>query len=154
MYVFVLCLISGVGCGIFFDIQRSLRRLIAAGGVRTAFEDTAFAVVCVVGAIGLGFLFNNGQMRYYQVMGVLSGALFYAALLSSITMKILAVFYKALGHFFIRPVVLLMKTVSIPFVKIFSLAKFIFKKLKGIFLRGVRVFKTKKKTMKKRMKML
>ena len=93
MYVFFLSVLSGLGCGVFFDLQRSLRRLHFAGSIRTTIEDIIFVVVAVGVTIALGFFFNNGQMRYYQVMGSVSGALFYAAFLSRIVMKILKFIY-------------------------------------------------------------
>ena len=79
LFVFVLCVISGAGCGAFFDVQRSIRKLHFAGTFRIIAEDLLFVIICTAVAILLGYFFNRGQMRYYQIMGLISGALFYIA---------------------------------------------------------------------------
>ena len=154
MYVFILCLISGIVCGMFFDIQRSLRKISAAGGIRTVIEDTVFVAVCTGTAIGIGFLFNKGQIRYYQIMGLVSGALFYAAFLSRIMMRIMRKIYVFLRRFIIVPVITVLKAVFFPFVKLYSFLKKNFIKTKVYSDRFFRALKSKKKHLKKRMKML
>ena len=109
MRVFIICLLAGIICGIFFDVQRSIRKAVTAGSVRTLFEDLLFTVVCT-GVIALaGFFFNKGQMRYYQILGVISGALFYSAFMSSLMMKFLKGLYCVTKKVFVIPTVKIAK---------------------------------------------
>ncbi len=154
MYVFLLCVLSGLGCGVFFDVQRSIRSVKRAGNVRTLFEDLLFALICVLTAVAFGYFFNSGQMRYYQVMGFLSGILFYAAFLSRLTMRLMDAVYSAAVKFFIIPAVKFVRMVLVPFRKLFTLAKVFLLKIRRLLRKIFVAFKLKKKILKKRMKML
>ena len=154
MYVFFLCFLCGLGCGAFFDFQRSIRKLVRAGKFRTAVEDIAFDVLCVSAAVFLGFYFNNGQMRYYQVLGAGSGALFYAAFLSRTVMLVLAKIYRFTARFIIIPFVKVVKATAFPIIKLFELIKKYIRKSKKTFSRILKGIKSRKKHLKKRMKML
>lgn len=154
MYVFFLSVLSGIGCGVFFDLQRSLRRLRFAGGIRTTIEDIIFVIVSLGVTIALGFFFNNGQMRYYQVMGGISGALFYAAFLSRTVMKLLQLVYSILEKIIVKPVALLLRIASVPMRKLWDIVKALSGKMKKIKKKISRNLKKGKKHLKKRIKML
>ena len=154
MHVFLLCLISGIACALFFDVQRSLRKISTAGKVRTAVEDIIFVIICTVIAIAVGFVFNKGQIRYYQIMGLVSGALFYAAFLSRIAMKALKKTYAAINKVIIVPVIAMVKIIILPFKKIYPVLKHVFSKIKIKIMHILRMLKCRKKLLKKRMKML
>ena len=154
IYVFLLYVALGMLCGAFFDVQRFLRRLNFAGSTRTMLEDILFASVCVCVMIGLGYYFNNGEIRYYQVMGAVSGALFYAAVLSRIFMKILFVIFKVIKNLVIKPVVKICVLLLIPIKKLWAILKKIGHKSRRITKAFVRNIKKRKKHLKKRIKML
>lgn len=154
LFVFVICIVSGIGCGVFFDVQRSLRKMTSAGKIRTLLEDILFGAVCIGGAIITGFLFNRGQMRYYQVMGLISGVLFYTAFLSRVTMKILTVIYGFSGKYVIKPIVLTVKAILSPLLKIYLVLKKTYLKMRLHLLKVLRHIKERKNRVKKRMKML
>lgn len=154
IYVFSLCILLGILCGAFFDVQRFLRKLSFAGNARTMLEDVLFAFVCIGVMIGFGYYFNNGEIRYYQIMGALSGALFYAAALSRIFMKILFILFKIIRNLVIKPLVKICLILLAPVKKlIFVLKKFILR-LRRKVISFVRNIKKRKKRLKKRMKML
>ena len=154
MNVFFLCVISGIVCGLFFDLQRSLRRVARAGMVRTLFQDIIFALVYMGTAFYCAYSFNNGEIRYYQIMGVLCGMLVYAAFLSETAMKIMAFIFASLLKFVIAPICILLHAIGAVFTRI----RLFFKKflgkiktfLKGFFAR----MKKRRNKLKKRMKML
>ncbi len=154
MFVFVLCVISGIGCGLFFDVQRSFRKVSFAGKIRTTAEDILFVLVCIVAALALGFYFNRGQMRYYQVMGIISGALFYAAFLSRITMKLLSLTYKIIEKILVRPLITIIKAIVRPLIGISGILRKKSLRIKGGIHRILHRMSIKKKQLKKRMKML
>ena len=154
LFVFVLCVISGIGCGLFFDIQRSIRRVFSAGRIRTAAEDFFFVMVCIVTTIASGFYFNRGEIRYYQVMGLISGALFYGAFLSRITMRFLLWLYKFITKYFLHPLAMVFKAVIYPVIRIIKLTRKKIKKINGMRRRVFLMAKVREKQLKKRMKML
>ncbi len=154
MYVFVLCVLAGALCGVFFDVQRSIRMLKRAGQLRTHLEDLLFAFVCVLTAIILGALINSGQMRYYQIMGLLSGALFYAAFLSRTVTKILRSIYRIFEKFIVVPLIKATRIILMPFAKLFVLSRKIFLKVKAFLRKIFYALKLRKKIFRKRMKML
>ena len=154
MYVFALYVLLGLLCGAFFDVQRFLRKLHRAGSTRTQLEDILFAFVCVASMLGLGYFFNNGEIRYYQIMGSISGFLFYASVLSRIFMKTLNVLYSIIKKLIIRPIVKILYLLFIPIRKILYFGKKITLKIKKLFLRTRRNIKKRKKRLKKRIKML
>ncbi len=153
LMVFLLCILSGIFCALFFDLQRSLRRIHSAGKIRTTAEDILFAVVVTFVLIGLGFYFNRGQMRYYQVAGALSGALFYVAFLSRISMKIIEEICRIIKYS-IRPIMILIRIISSPILWIYRLIKALLLKIKRAKTRILCYGKKKFLKLKKRMKML
>ena len=154
LYVFVLCIMAGIVCGVFFDTQRSIRKLVAAGKIRTMLEDFLFAFVCLGIMTVSGYFFNKGQMRYYQILGVLSGALFYAAFMSRITMKLLKAIYVIVRKYIAAPCVKIFKILTYPLLKT---VLFLHRKIQktGHFTKRISsAVKSRAKRLKKRMKML
>ena len=154
IFVFGLCILSGLMCGVFFDVQRFLRRICRAGNVRTTLEDIAFAVVCTVVVLWFGFHFNNGQIRYYQFLGTLSGVLFYAAFISRYIMKLFELFYKAFKSIIIKPVFKICIILFKPIKKVFMYLTRHLRKLKAVLAKVKKSFILRKKHLKKRIKML
>ena len=81
--VFFLCIFAGILCGIFFDLQRSVRKISCKGRIITTIQDLLFALFYVGVALFVGFNFNHGEVRYYQVLGVFFGILLYLLLFSN-----------------------------------------------------------------------
>ena len=154
VYVFFIYVITGISCCAFFDLQRFIRRLLKAGSVRTLLEDLFFAILCATVLIVTGFLFNDGQMRYYQFAGAVSGALFYAAFLSGKVMLIMEKIYNIVRKILIKPIVKILKIIYIPFNKTAELIKRIFLRARRVFARLKRALKKRNKLLKKRIKML
>lgn len=154
IYVFSLFVLLGMGCGAFFDVQRFLRKISSAGTVRTTLEDILFSLLCIALMLGAGFMINNGEIRYYQIMGAVSGILFYAAVLSRTFLKILSVVFRAGVNLLVKPLVKIIHILMIPLSKFMSFMKRkearIKNKIKGIR----RSAKKRKKLIKKRIKML
>lgn len=147
IYVFSLFIVLGMVCGALFDVQRFARRKCGAGSIRTTLEDTVFTIAFTGAMLGAGFVLNNGEIRYYEVMGAISGLLFYAAFLSRFFLKILDVFFGILKKILIRPLVKIAGLFMLP-VKKTAL------KLKRQFTRMGRRIKNVKKTLKNRRKII
>lgn len=154
MNVFLLCVLSGILCGIFFDIQRFLRRIRFAGGMRTTVEDVLFATVSIALVLGFGFRFNYGEIRYYQVMGSISGVLFYSAFMSRIMMRVFDILHKLIKNIVIIPAIKICTFLMRPVRKLVRLLKRALKSLKRLMKKVLQNIKKRKKHLKKRMKML
>lgn len=154
MQVFLICILSGMLCGVFFDIQRFLRKLHSAGKVRTMIEDVLLAIVSIATVLGFGLRFNNGEIRYYQVAGSISGVLLYAAFLSRITMKIFDVLRIVIRKIILVPLIKIYLLVKKPIKRIAVLLKKVFSALKRRIKKVFSGVKKRRKHLKKRMKML
>ncbi len=154
MYVFLLCVALGIGCGVFFDFQRSIRKIFFAGVLRTTLEDILFAFICIGAVLALGFFFNNGQIRYYQILGSISGALFYAAFLTRGVTKLFSVFYSVTGKIIVRPIIKICALAVVPLRYLLAFAKRLQKEFKGANVKALRALQSSRKMLKKRIKML
>lgn len=154
IYVFSLFILLGMACGALFDVQRFLRRKRFAGSVRTTLEDIVFTVLFVGIMLGASFAVNSGEIRYYEIMGAVSGILFYAAFLSRIFLKILAFVFKTAEKLLVKPIVKTTLLFIVPIKKIALRIRKRFVKIKRK-LKGIRKdAKKRKKIIKKRVKML
>ena len=152
--VFLLCVISGMGCGIVFDVQRLIRKVFSAGKIRTAVEDLMFGTICTVITIAIGYLYNRGEIRYYQVLGAAFGITFYAAFFSHITTKIIKRMNSFTRQFVLLPMFSIVKLIFAPLIKIFYLVRGVAERKKRKILKCCSALSKKRKKFKKRMKML
>lgn len=128
--------------------------MFSAGSTRTLVEDFVFAVFSVFMTIVPGFIYNNGEMRYYQIVGILCGGTLYAAALSRVVMKILSFLFRLVEKIIVKPVVKICLLLTIP-------VKWIIRRIKKLKNLGKRVqkklsrhSKKRRKALKKRIKML
>lgn len=154
LYVFFISVGAGAVCGVFFDIQRTIRKHFYAGKWRTAFEDILFTLFCIWVILAVGYIFDEGAIRYYLILGSISGALFYAAFLSSFFMKLSGKLLNLILKAVVLPTKKLLKAAAYPVRKILNFRKRFSAKrkkvLKNIFSKlGRRI-----KKLKKRIKML
>lgn len=153
MTVFLLSILAGIGCGIFFDFQRSIRRVYGSGAVRTAFQDMLFTAVCAATAITVGFWKNFGQVRYFELLGAAAGALMYCALLSRFVMQMFCVLHKLFVTVIIKPIAAVVRLAAIPFRKGFALLKRLRVFLTGKIRLAAKKLAKRRRNIKKRINM-
>ena len=152
--VFFIYVISGFICGAFFDAQRIFRRMIKADLIRTSIEDLVFAFFTVFMTIAPGFVYNNGEMRYYQCIGILCGGVIYAVVLRPFLRKALYFIIWLINKILVVPII------GIYRISVFPLKRTVNKirQLKNIEMKVKkklsRHLKRKGKAVKKRIKML
>lgn len=154
LYVFMVSLGSGMLCGMFFDIQRSLRKKLHAGEWRTALEDVIFILFCIGITLSVGYFFDEGAIRYYLILGSISGALFYAAFLSGIFMKIYGKTLDLIVKLILVPAKKIFKSALCPIKKICLLRKRFSAKKRKVVKNILSKLKSRRKKLKKRIKML
>ena len=101
-----------------------------------------------------GFIYNNGEMRYYQIIGILCGGILYATALSRVVTKILYFFFRLAEKIIVKPTVKICLLLIVP-------VKVLIRKIKKLKNFGKRVqkklsrhSKKRRKALKKRIKML
>ncbi len=154
IYVFSLFIVLGMVCGALFDVQRFVRRKCGAGNIRTTVEDTVFTIAFTGTMLGASFILNNGEIRYYEIMGAISGVLFYAAFLSRFFLKSLGVFFGILNKILIRPLVKITEILMFPVKKTALKFKRQFTRVGRRLKNLKKALKNRRKIIKKRVKML
>jgi len=154
MNVFLICIAAGIICGAFFDFERSIRRIYGSKNSSVAMHDVVFTAVCIIIMIWAGTYFNNGELRYYQILGALCGALLYASLLSSAFMWVFCTAHKIFIKLILKPVFILLKKISGGVRIAFSFILKFYKKITKKCLNFVKKSAGRIKNLKKRIKML
>lgn len=152
--VFFLCVLTGIICGVFFDLQRSIRKIYFTGRIITTLEDILFVLFYVGIALFVGFNFNHGEVRYYQVLGIAFGILLYLLLFSAFVMKIMQIFGKAFYISIIKPLVFLYVRLFALLKKLFSALAKMLKRIKIICKIACNIQVNNINRLKKRLKML
>lgn len=88
-YIFLSTLYGGIIIGFIYDIYRIFRYFFKPKKVATFIEDLIFWVIIALIALFV-LIFNSwGELRGYEFLGFLSGAILYNKLLSKIVITIL-----------------------------------------------------------------
>lgn len=88
LYSMLVFIISGIFIGIFFDIFRILRKSFHTPDIITYIEDVLFWLITGLFLIFVIFNFTNGEIRIYNIIGLILGSLLYMILISKIFIKI------------------------------------------------------------------
>ena len=117
--VFSWCLLCGVAIGIIFDIFRIIRRLFTTGTVAAMVEDVIYWILAALVFFLFSLGVSSGEMRYFQFVGAVVGAIIYFATVSRFLIKIL------LGtiNIITVSVVFIAKAVSVPLRLIYKLIR-------------------------------
>ncbi len=152
--VFFICIVFGLLSGVVFDLGRSIRKVYGGKSVLTIAEDVLFSLLYITALIILCYLFDEGRIRYYHLLGAVFGVLLYALLLSRIVLKVFCTVHMFFIKNILSPLIKLIKLIFIPFKLFTTKIIALFKKLKRRFKRISKNIKNKRKRMKKIMKML
>lgn len=122
LYSMLVFIISGIFIGIFFDVFRILRKSFHTPDIITYIEDALFWIVTGLFLIFVIFNFTNGEIRIYNIIGLILGGILYMILISKFFIKINV------------KIVLFLKKVIISIVKVLILPiQFLAKILQKIF---------------------
>ncbi len=113
---FLYACLLGVGFGIFYDVFRILRCAFPTGKVIAFAQDVVYFSVCALATFLFLMNFNDGQIRFYIILGEVIGAALYFCTLSLLIMgvskAIIRIFKKVLGFLYritLGPVVRLIR---------------------------------------------
>ena len=123
LYVFLIFIVVGIVIGILFDIFRILRRSFKTGDFITYIEDIIYWIFAGLIILYNIWFFNDGEIRFFMIIGIFIGAIIYALTFSSIFIKIESFFMKKIKFLFI----FFYNILKIPIEKIIILFKYMIK---------------------------
>lgn len=86
--VFLLyALMMGIFITFLYDILRILRRAVPHGGFLLSLEDICFWIYCAAEVFLMMYHESNGTLRWFAVLGALTGMLLYRRLVSPFFVK-------------------------------------------------------------------
>lgn len=120
-------LLLGILLAFFYDIFRALRKTIYHSERLVAFEDFLFWMICSFFIFFLFYYCNDGNIRFYVILGIILGILFYIFVCTSYAMKFLLIFFRvftiAIKNLFLflhLPVKFFRKLLANPLKKIYQ----------------------------------
>jgi len=91
--LFLIMAITGIAVALFYDFFRSFRHARKKAykeiNIIVHIEDVIFVIVSFVLVIFVVIIFNDGEIRGYMVLGLIAGLLFYYALISPLSNRII-----------------------------------------------------------------
>lgn len=141
VYVFFVMAAAGIGCGFLFDLLRVWRRLLRPGKISTGISDLIFWLVISASIFAIIFTVNNGELRWFELLGLILGCMIYFLAFSHICMKVVS----AIAKFLAKILIWILKIVLTPIAFLYRMVKrpfvWIGRKLGKLFLRGGRTCK-------------
>ena len=87
-YLFLVFSLTGVILGVLFDFFRVLRKTFKTGDFVTYIEDILYWILAGIIVLYNIWFFNNGEIRFFMIIGIIMGSIIYSLLFSSILIKI------------------------------------------------------------------
>ena len=87
-YLFLIFTLNGFIIGLLFDFFRILRKSFKTADWITYIEDILFWVLTGLLVLYSIFIFNNGEIRLFMLLGIFIGITLYMLILSSYIIKI------------------------------------------------------------------
>lgn len=119
LYVFAVMLLCGAGAGVLFDIFRALRKTFGASMLTTSVGDIVFWLCISIGLFGAVFTVNYGELRWFEIIGVILGGIIYFLSVSRLFMCMLE---WVLG-FVLKIFLTIFKIILTPFVFLYKMIK-------------------------------
>jgi len=108
VYVFISAMVSGLTAGFLYDLIRLKRKALKTKTAMAAFEDIAFWIITSVLVFVTAYVSNQGEIRMYFILAVLTGVVFYYAFMSRWVVLILTFILKIT----FKPFILLFKLLT------------------------------------------
>ena len=86
--IFIVFTFTGILLGILFDFFRVFRRTFNTIDFITYLEDILYWILAGIIVLYNIWFFNNGEIRFFMIIGIIMGAIIYSLLFSPILIKI------------------------------------------------------------------
>lgn len=123
-YSFLIFIGIGILIVLIFDIFRIFRKSFKTPDIITIIEDILFGLILTFILLFSIFQFNNGELRFYIFLGILTGGIIYVLTLSKYFINISVLTINTIKKIFI----FMLKIISFPFKIILKLSRKIFLK--------------------------
>lgn len=146
-YSFFIYVISGIIISIFFDIFRILRKSFHTPDMITYIEDILFWIITGLFLIFILFTFSNGEIRIYNIIGIVLGALIYLLTISKYFIKInvsVIIFIKKIIYKTISIILFPIKYILKIIKKLFKPFTFFVINIKKVLYKDIKVLKKTK----------
>lgn len=99
IYALIAVTVCGGAVVMLFDVFRAVRAAVKSNAVLTAAEDIAFWIISIYMVTRCLWEFNNGELRFFEAVGFVIGAVLYILLLQKAILKIFTVIFKNIFKF-------------------------------------------------------
>lgn len=106
--VFGAMMLCGMAGGLLFDFFRAVRKLIRMNTLWVGLCDLCFWTLCTAAVFYAARFTNQGQLRWYEFIGMISGLLLYFLLFGSLMVRGLTVVLRVLAKGFLAAVRLML----------------------------------------------
>lgn len=125
-FLFLESCLLGAVLGVIYDIFRILRISFKNGSFLIFLEDALFFFICAILTFCFMLTTNDGQVRFFILLGEGIGFILYHCTIGVLVMKISKLIIRFIGRLFS----LLYKILLAPFVRLF---RFLFRKCSPLF---------------------
>ena len=123
--IFIVFTFTGILLGILFDFFRVFRRTFNTIDFITYLEDILYWILAGIIVLYNIWFFNNGEIRFFMIIGIVMGAIIYSLLFSPILIKIETMLLTKLKNI----IMFFYKIIIIPIEKIINLFAFYTRKI-------------------------
>ena len=96
-----LCfVIASIGCCLTYDVLKAIRSIYPLKGTLEGIVDIAFWVICTVIIYVCLYFSNRGDIRWFELLGIIAGITIYIAFVSKYSYKIILKVVKISIKFF------------------------------------------------------
>lgn len=119
LYVFLTMVLTGAGAGMLFDLFRVIRASFHTRALSVNLFDLLYWLVMSISVFLILFMVNNGELRWYEVIGLVLGCVIYFLSLSALFQRVI----KTLLRFFAKIFLTIFKIVLTPAVFLYKMIK-------------------------------
>lgn len=97
IHLFLISGLYGIVLGAWYEFFRTLRKNFVHKNRMVHLEDVIFCFTAAIGLFALFQIYNQGMVRFYCLLGLECGAVFYFLILSEMTGKLFSVIVKIIS---------------------------------------------------------
>lgn len=97
IHLFLISGLYGIVLGAWYEFFRTLRKNFVHKNRMVHLEDVIFCFTAAIGLFVLFQIYNQGMVRFYCLLGLECGAVFYFLILSEMTGKLFSVIVKIIS---------------------------------------------------------
>lgn len=117
VYTFLYSVLVGMFIGLIYDIFRIKRKLVKTAAFFIYIEDLLFWIITAFIMFAFLFYINDGEIRIYIYLGVITGIILYSLLFSKLIIKCSVAIFNFIG----RVVKFIIHILSFPFKIIYKI---------------------------------